>query len=158
MRYSLLSFGTRMRARALDWTFALRTQISSCNKAATTAPPFLFLPSPFDFEYEYEPLDELIATPPLHTMRMLLPVHLWASGRVALLRNTPRLSLSNPTVGGPSKDPPKLENRKSWHVWRRKEVLRIKVALRVSFYKKKFWWNCAVSPLNPTMELDDSNQ
>ena len=43
---------------------AFRTQISSCNKAATTAPPFLFLPSPFDFEYEYEPLDELIATPP----------------------------------------------------------------------------------------------
>ena len=55
------------------------------------------------FEYEYEPLDELIATPPFHTIRMsLLPVHLWVSGRVALLRDTPRLSLSNPTAGGPS--------------------------------------------------------
>ena len=55
------------------------------------------------YEYEYEPLDELIATPPFHTIRMsLLPVHLWVSGRVALPRDTPRLSLSNPTVGGPS--------------------------------------------------------
>ena len=56
------------------------------------------------FEYEYEPLDELIATPPFTRCACYyrLPVHLWVSGRVALLRNTPRLSLSNPTVGGPS--------------------------------------------------------
>ena len=33
-------------------------------------------------------------------MRMSLPVHQRVSGRVALLRNTPHISLSNPTVGG----------------------------------------------------------
>jgi hypothetical protein len=55
---------------------------------------------------EYEPLDELIATPPFTRCACFyrLPIHLWVSGRVALLRNTPRLSLSNPTAGGPSQE------------------------------------------------------
>ena len=47
-------------------------------------------------EYEYGQLYGLIATPSFNMIRMLLPaatppVHLRASGRVALVRNTTRL-------------------------------------------------------------------
>ena len=64
------------------------------------------------FKYEHEPLDEppeeeepldgLIATPLSHYAHATTGTPIWASGRVVLLRNNPRLSLSNPTVGGPS--------------------------------------------------------